>query len=364
MGDIERPRPGVEYPGTVADFAAWFPDDKACLDYLAWLRWGDEEFACHLCGAAGQGWQRCDGLSWDCAACGRRSTATSGTLFHRTRTPLTVWFRAAWDMTVRPNGVSARNVQRTLGLGSYQTAWTMLHRYRRAMANPSPDMLTGTIEVDEMFVGGKHKSGKPGRSKDRYKVPVMVAAEVLPHGIGRCRLRVLPDTTSPSMAAVVQGTVEGGSLLRSDAFGPLSKAAEGYRHERINVKQSGERAHTLFPAVSQVQSQAKRWLLGTLQGAVEPEHLQEYLYEFEFRFNRRHARKPGLLFYRLMEQAVVTGPVGYQDIAVGGTRPRADDKKPTPPSGDRGLPGSLAQPDAGRPWRHVSRAAATPRKAS
>lgn len=243
-------------------FAAWFPDDAACLDYLAWLRWGDEEFICHLCGTIGDGWARADGLSWDCGSCGSRSTVTSGTIFHRTRTPMTVWFRAGWEMTSRPSGVSARTIQRTLGLGSYQTAWTMLHRYRRAMEHPDKDLLTGVVEVDEMFVGGKHKAGKPGRSKDRYKVPVMVAAEALPHGIGRCRLRVMADTTSESMAQAVAATVEPGSLLRSDAFGPLSKVTQGYAHERVNVTQSGEKAHTILPVVSRVQAQAKRWLLG------------------------------------------------------------------------------------------------------
>jgi hypothetical protein len=116
------------YPGTVVQFAGWFPDDAACLDYLAWLRWGDAGFGCYLCGVVGRGWPRADGASWDCGACGSRTSATAGTIFHRTRTPLTVWFRAAWELTTRANGVSARGIQRSLELGSYQTAWTMLHR--------------------------------------------------------------------------------------------------------------------------------------------------------------------------------------------------------------------------------------------
>lgn len=349
------PAAGRQYPATAVQFAAWFPDDEACLDYLAWLRWGDAEFACHLCGAVGHGWRRADGASWDCGACGRRSTPTAGTIFHRTRTPLTVWFRAAWELTTRANGVSARGVQRTLGLGSYQTAWTMLHRYRRAMVNPRRAKLSGTVEVDEMFVGGANKAGKPGRSYAHNKTAVMVAAEVLPRGIGRARLVVMPDQTADSMRTAIRGSVELGAMLRTDAFGPLAKAAAGYVHHRVVVARSGVPAHIHFPAVSRVQAQSQRWLLGTLQGAVEPGHLQEYLGEFEFRFNRRHARKPGLLFYRLLEQAVLTGPAGYRDIAIGGTRPRDDDKLPTAPTGPRGLPASLAQPDAGRPWRSISR---------
>lgn len=113
------------------------------------------------------------------------------------------------------------------------------------------------------------------------------------------------------------------------------------------------RTTSAYQAVSRVQSQIKRWLDGTLQGAAEPEHLQQYLNEFEFRFNRRTANRPGLPFYRLLEQAVRTEPAGYRDIAVGGTRPR--DTPPRPPAGTRGLPETLAQPDAGRPWRAISR---------
>ncbi len=350
-----KPLANVEYPATAVQFAAWFPDDEACLDYLAWLRWGDGEFVCHLCGSDGQGWQRSDRMSWDCGACGRRSTPTSGTIFHRTRTPLTVWFRAGWELTTRANGVSARGVQRTLGLGSYQTAWTMLHRYRRAMVDPLRSKLVGTVEVDEMFISGRYKAGKPGRSYAPNKTTVLAAAEVLPKGIGRCRLVVMADQTAESMRAAIRSSIELGSTLRTDAFGALAKAAEGYVHQRVTVSRSGVPAHLHFPAVSRVQAQSQRWLLGTLQGAVEPGHLQGYLGEFEFRFNRRHARKPGLLFYRLLEQAVATGPVGYRDIAIGGTRPRDEEKMPTAPAGVRGLPASLAQPDAGRPWRLVSR---------
>ena len=183
------------YPGTVVEFNGWFPDDAACLDYLAWLRWGDEGFGCHLCDAVGHGWLRGDGNSWDCGSCGSRTSAIAGTIFHRTRTPLTVWFRAAWELTTRANGVSARGIQPTLGLGSYQTAWTMLHRYRRAMLMPDRTRLCGVVEVDDMFVGGRNKPGMAGRSTRPHKTPVLVMAEVRARGIGRCRAVVVPDST-------------------------------------------------------------------------------------------------------------------------------------------------------------------------
>lgn len=168
---------GVDYPQDSIEFAAWFPDDRACADYLAWLRWGDMEFICHLCGAIACGWPRRDGLTWDCGACKSKTSVTAGTLFSKTRTPLTVWFRAAWDLTTRPNGQSARNLQRNLGLGSYQTAWAMLHRYRRAMVAPGRTRLSGVVELDETVVGGKNKPGKRGRAKDANRHIVVVACE-------------------------------------------------------------------------------------------------------------------------------------------------------------------------------------------
>lgn len=337
------------YPGTVVQFAGWYPDDAACLDYLAWLRWGDAGFDCYLCGAVGRGWLRADGTSWDCGACRSRTSATAGTIFHRTRTPLTVWFRAAWELTTRANGVSARGIQRSLELGSYQTAWTMLHRFRLAMVMPSRAKLSGVVEVDDMFIGGRNKPGMAGRSRRPHKTPVLMMAEVRPRGIGRCRAVVLPRLDGVSLRAALNANIELGSTIRSDGLVVLGQSMTGFVHDRISVQGSATPAHVLFPVVSRVQSQAKRWLEGTLQGAAEPEHLQAYLNEFEFRFNRRKARKPGLLFYRLLEQAVHTAPATYTDIAIGGTRPRKT--APALPPGPRGLPQTLAQPDAGRPWR-------------
>jgi hypothetical protein len=344
---------GIAYPSTVVQFGAWFPDDAACLDYLTWLRWGDAGFACHLCGCVGRGWLCGDGVRWVCGACGSRTSATAGTIFHHTRTPLTVWFRAGWELTTRANGVSARGIQRTLELGSYQTAWTMLHRFRRAMVLPERAKLSGVVEVDDMFVGGRNKPGMAGRSARPHKTPVLVMAEVRSRGIGRCRAVVVPRLDGDSLRAALSANIEAGSIVRSDGLAVLGRSMDGFEHQSTSVRGSGTPAHVLFPAVSRVQSQAKRWLEGTLQGAAEPEHLQEYLHEFEYRFNRRRARKPGLLFYRLLEQAVRTDPITYADLAVGGTRPRKT--APALPPGPRGLPQSLAQPDAGRPWRAVSR---------
>ena len=285
---------GVAYPDTVVQFGAWFPDDAAYLDYLTCLRWGDAGFGCYLCGSVGRGWLRGDGVGWACGACSSRTSATAGTIFHRTRTPLTVWFRAGWELTTRANGVSARGIQRTLGLGSYQTAWTMLHRYRRAMVMPGRAKLSGVVEVGDMFVGGRNKPGMAGRSKRPHKTPVLMMAEVRsPRGIGRCRAVVLPGLDGASLRSALRENIEPGSVVRSDGLIVLGQSMDGLVQDRVSVRGSGTPAHVLFPVVPRVQSQAKRWLEGTLQGAAEPEHLQEYLNEFEFRFNRRRAASPG-----------------------------------------------------------------------
>jgi hypothetical protein len=214
---------------------------------------------------------------------------------------------------------------------------------------PSRAKLGGVVEVDDMFVGGRNKPGMAGRSRRPHKTPVLMMAEVRPRGIGRCRAVVLPRLDGASLRAALNANIELGSTIRSDGLVVLGQSMTGFVHDRISVQGSGTPAHVLFPVVARVQSQAKRWLEGTLQGAAEPEHLQAYLNEFEFRFNRRKARKPGLLFYRLLEQAVHTAPATYTDIATGGTRPRKT--APALPPGPRGLPQTLAQPDAGRPWR-------------
>jgi hypothetical protein len=180
--------------GTVVQFAGWHPDDAACLDYLAWLRFGDAGFGCYLCGAVGRGWLRADGTSWDCGACGSRTSATAGTIFHRTRTPLTVWFRAAWELTTRANGVSARGIQRSLELGTYQTAWTMLHRFHLATVMPSRAKLGGIVEVDDMFVGGRNKPGMAG--------PIASPAQDAGADDGRgplARYRPLPGSGAPAL---------------------------------------------------------------------------------------------------------------------------------------------------------------------
>ena len=352
-GMLDGPEAGVHYRGSLAELRSWFPDDDACLDFLDWLRWPGG-FVCPHCDSS-RSWRLPDGR-YTCGGCRRRVSVTAGTIFHRTRTPLTVWFEAAWLLTVQKHGASALGLQRVLGLGSYQTAWVMLHRFRRAMGVSDRSKLSGEVEVDETFIGGKNQPGKRGRGA-AGKTLVVGAIERLPEGrrgFGRVRMAVIADATSASLREFVAANIEPGSTVISDALTSYPGALKGeeYEHQPINVKRSGLKAHELLPGVHRIFSLLKRWLDGTLQGAVEPEYLQSYLDEFVFRFNGRHARQRGLLFLRLLEQAVNTKPLSYKALVA---NPQPTGRVGQPP-GAREWPGTLAADTLDRPWR-----SATPR---
>jgi len=287
---------------------------------------------------------------WWCEACRRRVSVTSGTIFHGTRTPLTVWFAAAWHMTAGKNGVSAATLHRLLGFGSYQTAWAMLHRYRTAMVRPGRDRLVGDVEVDETTIGGV-KPGPPGRGA-LGKVLVAVAVEQQVKGFGRCRLAVISNASATALHRFTTDHIEPGSVLITDGWGayPTVASSSGYGHKPTNVHRSGQPAHIPLPGVHRVASLVKRWLLGTHQGSVEADHLQAYLNEFAFRFNRRGAHHRGLLFRRLLEQAVVVGPVTYRSLVVNPT-PKGSRRPPSSPT-RRVAPPTLDITVPSRPWRH------------
>jgi len=327
---------------------AWFPDDAACLDYLDWLRWPDG-FVCPHCGCE-SGWEMAGGVR-RCAGCRRRVSRTAGTIFQDTRTPLTVWFAAAWQMTSQKHGISALGLQRVLGLGSYQTAWAMLHRYRAAMVRPGRERLSGPVEADETYVGGE-EPGVSGRQTDK-KAIVAIAVEVRePRGFGRARLRCVPDVSAASLVPFVCDAVEPGAVVLTDGWGAYNPLPEhGYTRNKTVISASGDPAHVSMPAVHRVASLLKRWLLGTHQGAVSAEHLDAYLNEFTFRFNRRNSRSRGMLFFRLMQLAVAAPPVTYRQLVV---KPQPKRTRPTAPRGPRSHPGSLALPPAGRPWRQTN----------
>ena len=332
----------------MGEFQAWFRTDADCLDYLEWLRW-PAGIACPDCGHD-RGWRLRDGR-FMCAGCGGRTSVTAGTIFDRTRTPLTVWFTAGWLFATGKGGISALSLHRTLEIGSYQTAWAILHRLRSVLVRPGRDRLAGTVAVDETYIGGEEPGLRGGRARGK-KVLTGIAVEVREsHGIGRCRMAPLVDASAASLRAFVTDHVEPGATVITDGWqGYHGLATLGYAHDRRSQRAArarGDDAGELLPAVHRVASLAKRWLLGTHQGSVDNAHLTRYLQEFVFRFNRRRARSRGMVFYRVLELAVAHAPVRYQDL-IASQRPRA--VPPVPPHA-RGHPPSLDRPPANRPWR-------------
>lgn len=261
-----------------------------------------------------------------CVDCGHQASATAGTIFHRTRKPLRLWFQVMWWVVAQKNGASALGLQRVMGLGSYKTAWAWLHKLRRAMVRPGRDQVSGEIEVDETFVGGVEEGG--GRRHIGKKALVAIAAQADRKAIGRIRLEVVRDSSAESLVTFVKHSIAPGSAVITDGLTSyLGLEAAGYVHRQRVVRGSGKEADALLPRVHRVAALLKRWLLGTHQGRVERQHLPYYLDEFTFRFNRRTSRSRGLLFYRLMEQAVHLGPFRLRDL-LGGHRGAS-----TPPIG-------------------------------
>ena len=227
-----------------------------------------------------------------------------------------------WQVTSQKNGISALGLQRVLGLGSYKTAWAMLHKLRRAMVRPGRDRLHGVVEVDEAFWGAR-EAGTVGRGTET-KVLIIVAVEEDGRGMGRIRMRSIPDVTQHTLHGFVAEAVEPGSTVRTDGFRSYM-GLKGYVHDR-HVQLGRDKAEHVLPRVHRVISLLKRWLLGTHQGAIGDVYLDEYLNEFTFRFNRRTSASRGKLFYRLAQQAVQIEPVPFvkltkpQPVVFGGVK--------------------------------------------
>jgi transposase-like protein len=318
--DNIKPVAGREYPATWSEFQDWFASDEACAAYLEQLRWPNG-FVCPVCGV----------LDWPgrasrgrliCRSCRHQCSVTAGTIFDKTRTPLRMWFAAAWYVISQKQGVSALGLQRVLGLSSYQTAWAMLHRFRRAMVRPDRDLLNGTVEVDEAYLAlrrGKRVRPK-GTSPKVYDknnlVSIAIAVEVLePKGFGRIRLRRIDAPTTEALMPFVRQNVQPGAKVRTDGSAIYRLLEdEGFAHIPFVLLGSKTPAHEPLPGVHRVASLLKRCLLGTHHGAIDPRHLDYYLDEFTFRFNRRTSRSRGMLFYRLIQQSTIATAVTYTEI--------------------------------------------------
>lgn len=297
-----------DYPRTLLELERRFSDESACRTYLSALRW-PEGFVCPGC----QGRQslaiRRD--LWRCLDCRREVSVMAGTIFQDSKLPLMVWFRVMWQVTSQKNGVSAMGLQRVLGLGSYKTAWSVLHKLRRAMVRPGRDWLHGIVEVDEAYWGGE-EDDVHGRQTYK-KALIAIAAEADGNGIGRIRLRHIPDTSRATLHGFIAEAIEPGSTVQTDGLQSYRELHDYVHDRRVQKRQPEDAAH-LLPRAHRVISLLKRWLLGTHQGAVAFDYLQDYLDEFTFRFNRRTSASRGKLFYRLAQQAVQVAPTTYDAL--------------------------------------------------
>ncbi len=341
-------RAGRDYPRSVGEFLSWFGTDADCRDYLAWLRWPGG-FVCDECGHVG-GWEMADGR-WRCPRCSHRTSVTAGTIFDKTRTPLTVWFQAVWSFATAKDGISALGLQRTLQIGSYQTAWAMLHRLRSVLIRPGRELLSGRVEMDETYIGGEEAGLAGGRAKGKKSL-VAVAVELAePMGFGRCRMQVIPDASGQTLHAFVADNVATGSTVITDGWtGCLGIDKRGYTHDRRSQRAAKAAGEDVGRAAAR---RAPRRVAGQAVAAVHPSGRGRgrafglVLQEFCFRFNRRRSRSRGLLFLRVLQLAAGHDPVRYRQLI---KRPRPRDVPPRPP-GMTGHPPSIDRPRADRPWR-------------
>ena len=295
----------LSYPESMTDLMVRFFDEQSCKEHLAKLKWS-KGFVCPKCGAT-----KCWETKRDfkiCSDCQYQQSLFAGTIFQGSRLPLSIWFQAIWWFTNLKNGASALGLQRTLGLSRHETAWWMLHKLRIAMVRPDRDQLSGEVEVDEGYFGGtgnKHLVG--------------VAAEVRGSRIGRIRMQSIKDRSGPAPQEFVKQHIMPGATIVTDGLKSYCGVEKrGYSHKPLRKPYFWEDQDPdddrLLPRVHKVISLAKRWTLGTYQGSIEPKYFDAYLNEFAFRFNRRTSKSRGLLFYRLLENAVAVKPVPQNKI--------------------------------------------------
>ena len=294
------------------EFLDRFGTDDACLEYLRAVRW-PEGFKCPVCGSR-DGWMTARGTMY-CRQCDRQTSLTAGTILHNSRTPIRKWFVGVWLLCTQKTGVSAKTLQRELRIG-YKTAWLILQKLRGAMVRADRGPLSKMVEVDETHVGGE-ESGVTGRQLVGKSL-VAIAVELDGKKVGRIRLRQIPDASGRSLVGFISDYVEKGAMVHTDDWnGYNGVKAAGYVHSVTPVRGDSERALKYFPHVHLVASLLKRWLSATHQGGVQKQHLQGYLDEFVFRFNRRRSRHVGKIFHRLVEQLVVHKAKSYNEIVEG-----------------------------------------------
>jgi hypothetical protein len=304
----------TDFPRSLPEFERRFPDEAACAEWLLERRWGSG-FACPACGHDGYWRLGRKVLTLQCKACRRETSVTAGTVMHRSHLPLKVRFTAAWLVATHRNGMSARQLWLQLGLGGYKSAWLLLRKLRAAMVAPDRSPLDGLVEVDETSIPFRAKGEplRPGRSHDG-KLLIAGAVEIRGEGPGRIRLAVIEDYAAESLGGFVGGSVADGGTVVSDGW-PGYRRLKDVEHDPRVVGETP--AHLVLPWVHRVFANAKRWAMGVYHG-LRPAHLQAYLDEFVFRFNRR--RTPQAAFARLLGLAVAIGPHPYAAVVASGSK--------------------------------------------
>jgi len=296
------------YPENQKEFERMFYEEQQCFDYLYSIKYPDK-FICNKC-IGNEYWLI--GKHIRCKKCKSEISVTSGTIFHSSNLKLTDLFRIFWWIIIQKNGVSAKGLERVLGI-SYKTIWHWLHKIRRIMILPGRENLSGTVEIDEIFIGGKSK-GKRGRGSEG-KTLVIVAVEIIGKGTGRTRLAIVPDASRKSLNSFIKQNIKPDSTIVTDAWkGYVDVTKMKYKHKIENQSIKSDEVSTL-PHVHRIASLLKRWLLGTHQSYVNMGNLEYYLDEFVFRYNRRKSSSRGKLFYTLIYQAMNHEPIGYEKIS-------------------------------------------------
>ena len=314
-----HPVAGEDYPRTLEELQDWFADEAACQEYLDAIRWGEdgEAFECPRCGHD-ERWTREDRTSI-CQECQKQISLKSGTVLQGSNLSLRTWFQGAWVAGAQKHGVSAKGLQRVLGLGSYKAAWALLRKLRIAMVRPGRDRLHGHVEVDEVWLGSKVTPGSQHPGITRGKGLIAVAVETMPYRarFGRIRMRRLQGRSAADLIPFVKDSIKPGSVIHTDGhLGYNQLPQHFYFHQRYNQSQAPPSVSPtdILPAVHRVASLLKRWKMGTHHGSMSRKHLDAYLDEFTFRFNRRSSNHRGLLFHRLLQYAVALSPQTYAEL--------------------------------------------------
>lgn len=288
-----------DFPKTVIEFERRFRTEADCRAYWIEARWGGKP-ACAAC-AATRGWWTRKGTTFECAACGHQTSLTSGTVLEKTRKPLKVWFRAIFEISSRRNGISAKELQRIMGFGSYETAWTWLHKLRSALVRPNREPLAKSVEVDEAFVGSR----RGGKSL------VLVATET----DGRVRMSHADNNDAETIQRFADAEIATNAKVSTDGHKGYGEKSLGDRPHEATVQTKAERAaDDKLQASHWAISLLKRWLLGTHGSAQSAKHLQAYLDEFTFRWNRRGTKGVGRISARTIEGLVRSAPMTMRQL--------------------------------------------------